>query len=388
MLDSKLAMREGQRRNEEKKMELKMGARITALRKAKGMTQEQLANTLGISAPAVSKWETDSSYPDITMLCPLARALGTDVDSLLAFEEILSEEQLGKDMTEIVEMARGGRQSEAEEKMMSLLFRYPSNVNLKFSAVAALSLFEMCNPACSEQDKTRWNCLKKELAEAVYDSGAAAFRMSAVSMLVSLALAEDEVDRAEELLRETITETADFTMLWVRLYLKKGQREEALATVQRQLYKLVGDVSTCLTVMLGENLHLEAERAAEVCRVYREIEKLFGVGGGMGAGVLAEVCLREGKKQEALEYLEELADRLTGQMESPNPLLFAPTIQPVSGQYPGMVFRMVCLHGLKQDACFEPLRKEARFEALVKKLEESLVEKSEMKKQPTFTSEN
>ena len=39
-------------------MEQKMGAKITALRKARGMTQEQLAAALGVSGPAVSKWET------------------------------------------------------------------------------------------------------------------------------------------------------------------------------------------------------------------------------------------------------------------------------------------------------------------------------------------
>lgn len=42
-------------------MELKIGSKIAELRKAKGMTQEQLALALGISAPAVSKWETEVS---------------------------------------------------------------------------------------------------------------------------------------------------------------------------------------------------------------------------------------------------------------------------------------------------------------------------------------
>ena len=47
-----------------------LGANIAALRKARGLTQEQLAAQLGVSAPAVSKWETCSSCPDITLLCP------------------------------------------------------------------------------------------------------------------------------------------------------------------------------------------------------------------------------------------------------------------------------------------------------------------------------
>ena len=54
--------------------QMKIGGSIASLRKARGLTQEQLAQQLGVSAPAVSKWETDSSYPDITLLCPLARA--------------------------------------------------------------------------------------------------------------------------------------------------------------------------------------------------------------------------------------------------------------------------------------------------------------------------
>ena len=40
---------------------MQIGAQIAALRKARGMTQEQLAAQLGVSAPAVSKWETDVS---------------------------------------------------------------------------------------------------------------------------------------------------------------------------------------------------------------------------------------------------------------------------------------------------------------------------------------
>lgn len=71
-------------------MEKTLGARIASLRRKKSMTQEALARAVGVSAPAVSKWETDASCPDIALLCPLARALGTNVDTLLAFEEELN----------------------------------------------------------------------------------------------------------------------------------------------------------------------------------------------------------------------------------------------------------------------------------------------------------
>lgn len=52
---------------------LKIGATIASLRKARGLTQEQLAALVGVSGPAVSKWETDASCPDVALLCPLAR---------------------------------------------------------------------------------------------------------------------------------------------------------------------------------------------------------------------------------------------------------------------------------------------------------------------------
>ena len=48
-----------------------------------------LAEYLGISAPAVNKWEKGVSYPDITLLPPLARLLKVDLNTLLSFEESL-----------------------------------------------------------------------------------------------------------------------------------------------------------------------------------------------------------------------------------------------------------------------------------------------------------
>lgn len=310
-------------------MDLKIGQNITELRKKRGMTQEQLAAALGVSAPAVSKWETEASYPDITLLCPLARALGTDVDSLLAFEEELTETDLGRYMVEIMGLAREGRVQSAEDKLKNLLHTYPSDIPLKFSATAALSFFEMSMPNCSAADKERWTALKKELVQAIHDDGNPTYYQPAVSMLVSLALEEDDLEKAEKLLKETLTNTADFTMLWARLHLKKGDRDEALAVVQRRLYALTGEMQNCLACMLGEDMMPDAERCMEICRVLEQMGNIFGVGGGMGAGLLAEVYLRIGMKEEAYRYLERLIERAQGQMDAPNSLLFAPAIAPL-----------------------------------------------------------
>ena len=61
-----------------------LGRRIARLRLAKTATQERLAKALNVSPQAVSKWENDINYPDISLLPDLARFLGVSVDELLS----------------------------------------------------------------------------------------------------------------------------------------------------------------------------------------------------------------------------------------------------------------------------------------------------------------
>lgn len=63
------------------------GAKIADLRKKKGLTQAQLAEMLNISNKTISRWETGEGYPEVTLLSPLAKALGVTVDEMLAEPE-------------------------------------------------------------------------------------------------------------------------------------------------------------------------------------------------------------------------------------------------------------------------------------------------------------
>ena len=65
-------------------MEQTLGRRIAALRREKELTQDTLAEVLGVSPQAVSKWENDQTCPDISLLPKLARELGVSVDELLS----------------------------------------------------------------------------------------------------------------------------------------------------------------------------------------------------------------------------------------------------------------------------------------------------------------
>lgn len=66
---------------------MNIGNNIAALRKQKGITQEELANELGVSAQAVSKWENNTSCPDVSLLTSIADYFGVTVDSLLRVED-------------------------------------------------------------------------------------------------------------------------------------------------------------------------------------------------------------------------------------------------------------------------------------------------------------
>ena len=59
------------------------GATVAALRKEKGMTQQDLAGKMGVTDKAVSKWERNLSYPDTASLSKLAETLGVSVDELM-----------------------------------------------------------------------------------------------------------------------------------------------------------------------------------------------------------------------------------------------------------------------------------------------------------------
>ena len=65
-------------------MEMTIGKRIAALRREKGLKQDDLARMLEVSPQAVSKWENDQTCPDISLLPKLAQILGVSVDELLS----------------------------------------------------------------------------------------------------------------------------------------------------------------------------------------------------------------------------------------------------------------------------------------------------------------
>ena len=77
-------------------MDIYLGDNIKKRRKAKGLTQEEFANIIGVAFQTVSKWERGDSYPDITMLPILADYFETSVDDLLGVDTAKREQRANK----------------------------------------------------------------------------------------------------------------------------------------------------------------------------------------------------------------------------------------------------------------------------------------------------
>lgn len=354
-------------------MEPRLGAQIAALRRAKGLTQEQLAEAVGVSPPAVSKWETDKSCPDIALLCPLARALGTDVDTLLQFEEKLSEERAVQFGNEVLELARTKDSAQAERLMEERLHQYPSSATLMYYASLAFTMFEAFDPKADEGEKNRWRARKKALLEAVRRDRESAYWQQASLQLATLATLEGELEEAEASLRALPEHALDTTLAWVQLYLKRGETDEALRTVQKRLYVLIRQVESCLMLRMREDLEPDAERALAIAEIYRGVEALFGCSGGMCEGLCAEIYSRAGRVQEERESLIRFIEAYAGEAASPSPLLFAPGVQVAPGQQATTrEMRETLLRSLEQDEQYAAFLADERFRAAVEGLRASL----------------
>ena len=109
-----------------------IGENVLRLRRARGMTQGRLADQLGVSSAAVSKWETGGALPDTALLCPLARALGCSADELLGFKPELTAGEIEALCKAPRAMLEGGDWGGALGFCRQKLREYPGDLPLRF----------------------------------------------------------------------------------------------------------------------------------------------------------------------------------------------------------------------------------------------------------------
>ena len=113
-------------------MQLKLYENIKKFRKEKGMTQEELAEVLGVTVGAVSKWENGNNTPDIVMLTILADFFDVSIDVLLGYD--ISSKKVKDIVKKISKFVLEHNFDEAEALARDALTRYPHNFTVVHSA--------------------------------------------------------------------------------------------------------------------------------------------------------------------------------------------------------------------------------------------------------------
>ena len=145
-----------------------IGEVIKKHRKSIGLTQEEMANRLGVTAPAVNKWEKGNTLPDIALLAPIARLLNITIDELLSFRDELTNEEINRYLSQV--------QNDLEVKNFNEVFftvkkkteEYPNCEKLIWQAAvildAKLMETDLSNPEDYDQQIRNWyeQCLLSE----------------------------------------------------------------------------------------------------------------------------------------------------------------------------------------------------------------------------------
>ena len=112
---------------------MKISQIIKEKRKHLGLTQENIAEYLGVSIPAVSKWENGTTYPDITLLPGLARLLKTDLNTLMSFNEEMSEVEINNVVMKVQSIIQEDGFEDGFQFALDQVRAFPTCENLIYS---------------------------------------------------------------------------------------------------------------------------------------------------------------------------------------------------------------------------------------------------------------
>ncbi|MCQ2574130.1 MAG: helix-turn-helix domain-containing protein [Treponema sp.] len=155
-------------------MNYSIGQNIKSYRKQLGLTQEELASQLFVTAQAVSKWESDSGMPDTAQIVPLAKALNISTDALFGLDNGNYDEAAAKKAHEIYLEGKNNLDKkngpiQASEKLFAECEANPMNYEVYKSYVQSVAhLTRMhCSMEFSDEENALW---KKHRDEAVRKS--------------------------------------------------------------------------------------------------------------------------------------------------------------------------------------------------------------------------
>lgn len=245
---------------------MKINEIIRQKRLKKGFTQEQVANYLGVSVPAVSKWETGVSYPDIVLLPALARLLDTDLNTLLSFQGNLSEKEVALFMNEVSEAVDKGGFEAGYSLAMAKIKEFP-NCDLLIGNVAIL--LEGALMLSGKKVKKEYQEEIESLYRLAAKSSDVTIREQSQGILISKLIERGEYDQAQEILDTFSKESpVDRKQLQANLYIARGELEKAAQMTEEKLLSATNEIHACLMTLMEiamkENRMEDAEEIADI----------------------------------------------------------------------------------------------------------------------------
>ncbi|GAA6295331.1 hypothetical protein F220043C3_37650 [Enterocloster asparagiformis] len=290
---------------------MNIGATIVNLRREKGVTQEQLARAVGVSKPAVSKWETGQSCPDIQLLAPIARYFGVTIDALLSFTRTLSREEadrLAKEVPGIFEQE--GFQA-GMERCASLVREYPDSQYLKLKVAG---LYTTCALHFREEERTEENLARfreyaLELLEEILSGGESRYWVQAKGIAACCYMQNGNYDRAEAYLRELPVPEIDPDSLLPALCLYRGDWEQA-ADASRRVIRRYGNMALQgVGTLLRSAWELgDADTVRCASEASAALEEMLGCRTGIGWHYKLLLAMKETDEQAAGECFERYVD--------------------------------------------------------------------------------
>ncbi len=241
-------------------MEIKMGERIRMLRKEKGLSQEALAQMLGVSFQAVSKWETGATMPDVSLIPSIASFFAVSIDELFDYNVWEMEQRIENICREAAAL-RGKAPAEAEHLLRDGLKQYPAN-----ETMLTLLLYILLEQPEREEDTI---AVCKSLLEFGSDQG--------VKYDVLRILAETYCSIGKEELAEPLLEQIpEFYFSKLECVAKLASGEKCLNAARFQM-NLSGKCTVDMLHIMAEcyEKNGETEQASRCCRISEGILEMF-----------------------------------------------------------------------------------------------------------------
>lgn len=225
-----------------------IGSVIKKYRKEAGMTQEEMAKRLGVTIPAVNKWENGNSKPDIELLAPIARLLDISLDTLLSFHEKLSDVGIQEIIRKMDRMFQEEGYEKTYEWVLELIQEYPNCNMLIWQAAVILDarrITEKCNnPEKYDKQINAWYEM------ALHDENDE-IKHHAADALFGFYLRKKDYARAEKYLDYFSDYDPMKKFYQGRLYQEQGKTKEAYEKYENVIFSGFSIFNMVLSMMAG-----------------------------------------------------------------------------------------------------------------------------------------